>query len=74
MDVVDRIKAELASSPVVLFIHPWEVVDLRREKLPLDCRFRTGAVALECIADVLSGYRERDGRFVPMRDLGAMAA
>ena len=32
--------------PVVLFVHPWEFVDLTRERLRLDCRFRTGDVAL----------------------------
>src|SRR4051812_37221995 len=26
------------SAPVVLFVHPWEFVDLRREKLRYDCR------------------------------------
>jgi peptidoglycan/xylan/chitin deacetylase (PgdA/CDA1 family) len=72
--IVRRACLSALSNPVVLFIHPWELVDLRREKLPIDCRFRTGDVALECIADVLSGYRERDACFVRMRDLGTMAA
>jgi peptidoglycan/xylan/chitin deacetylase (PgdA/CDA1 family) len=57
------------SSPVVLFVHPWEFVDLRREKLRLDCRFKTGDVALACARDVLESYGRRGARFVHMRDL-----
>ena len=57
------------SSPVVLFVHPWEFVDLRREKLRLDCRFKTGDVALACVEDVLTSYKKRGARFARMRDL-----
>jgi len=59
------------SSPVVLFVHPWEFVDLRSEKLRLDCRFKTGDTALACIADVLRGYRKSGAQFVRMRELVA---
>lgn len=58
------------SSPIVLFVHPWEFVDLRREKLRLDCRFKTGDAALACVRDVLTSYAERGSTFVRMRDLG----
>lgn len=57
------------SSPVVLFVHPWELVDLTREKLRLDCRFKTGDVALECVRTVLAGYAAKGARFVRMREL-----
>jgi peptidoglycan/xylan/chitin deacetylase (PgdA/CDA1 family) len=57
------------SDPVVLFVHPWEFVDLRQERLRIDCRFRTGDVALGCVEDVLAGYRRRGARFVRMREL-----
>ncbi len=57
------------SSPIVLFAHPWEFVDLRREKLRLDCRFKTGDVALNCVRDVLTAYREKGAQFVRMREL-----
>jgi peptidoglycan/xylan/chitin deacetylase (PgdA/CDA1 family) len=57
------------SSPVVLFVHPWEFVDLRREKLRLDCRFNTGDIALRCVRDVLESYAQRGARFVRMREL-----
>jgi peptidoglycan-N-acetylglucosamine deacetylase len=63
-----------ASSPVVLFVHPWEFVDLRREKLRYDCRFRTGDVAIDCVSDVLHGMLRRGAQFKTMRELGAAAA
>jgi peptidoglycan-N-acetylglucosamine deacetylase len=57
------------SSPVVLFVHPWEFVDLRREKLRLDCRFKTGDAALGCVRQVLESYARNGARFVRMREL-----
>jgi len=58
------------SSPVVLFVHPWEFVDLRRETIRIDCRFRTGEIALACVRDVLRRYTRKGARFVRMRELG----
>jgi peptidoglycan/xylan/chitin deacetylase (PgdA/CDA1 family) len=60
------------SAPVVLFTHPWEFVDLRKEKLRYDCRFRTGDVALACVGDVLRGMQRRGATFRTMRDLAAV--
>jgi peptidoglycan/xylan/chitin deacetylase (PgdA/CDA1 family) len=57
------------SDPVVLFVHPWEFVDLRREKLRLDCRFKTGEIALACVREVLESYAAKGAEFVRMRDL-----
>ncbi len=62
------------SSPVVLFVHPWEFVDLRRERLRLDCRFKTGDEAVRCVDAVLSSYARRGARFVRMRELTTPAA
>jgi peptidoglycan/xylan/chitin deacetylase (PgdA/CDA1 family) len=56
------------ASPVVLFVHPWEFVDLTRERLRLDCRFNTGPVAFARVRAVLEAYRRRGARFVTMRD------
>jgi hypothetical protein len=55
--------------PVVLFVHPWEFVDLTRERLRLDCRFRTGAVALQCLREVIQLFQRRGDTLVTMRDL-----
>jgi peptidoglycan/xylan/chitin deacetylase (PgdA/CDA1 family) len=52
------------ADPVVLFVHPWEFVDLRREKLRLDCRFRTGPEALAALRSVIRFYKDRGGRFL----------
>jgi peptidoglycan-N-acetylglucosamine deacetylase len=57
--------------PVVLFVHPWEFVDLTRERLRYDCRFRTGDVALRCLRDVIDAFSRRGATFVPMRELVA---
>ena len=62
------------SSPVVLFVHPWEFVDLRRERLRFDCRFKTGDVALACVREVLRDYATQGARFVTMRELQSGAA
>ena len=61
------------ASPVVLFVHPWEFVDLRRERLRLDCRFKTGDVAMACVRDVLQSFAKRGARFTTVRELGAAA-
>ena len=57
--------------PVVLFVHPWEFVDLTRERLRYDCRFRTGDVALRCLREVIESFAARGAEFVPMRELAA---
>lgn len=57
------------SGPVVLFVHPWEFVDLRHTDLRLDCRFNTGEIALRRVRDVLRFFRRRGARFLTMRDL-----
>ena len=57
--------------PVVLFVHPWEFVDLTHEKLRYDCRFRTGDVALRCLREVIDTFARRGATFVTMRELVA---
>jgi hypothetical protein len=59
------------SNPVVLFVHPWEFVDLRKEQLRIDCRFRTGDTALECVRTLLRGYKTRGARFARMGELSS---
>ena len=57
--------------PVVLFVHPWEFVDLTHERLRLDCRFRTGDVALRCLREVIELFQHRGDTFHTMRELAA---
>jgi peptidoglycan-N-acetylglucosamine deacetylase len=56
------------SSPVVLFVHPWEFVDLTRERLRMDCRFRTGDPALTALREVIGLFQSRGARFGRMSD------
>jgi len=55
-------------APVVLFVHPWEFVDLRRERLRFDCRFRTGDAALACARSAVRLFAARGATFAPMRE------
>jgi peptidoglycan/xylan/chitin deacetylase (PgdA/CDA1 family) len=57
------------TSPVVLFVHPWEFVDLTREKLRLDCRFQTGAPALRAVSEVIHLFQDRGATFRPISAL-----
>jgi peptidoglycan/xylan/chitin deacetylase (PgdA/CDA1 family) len=59
------------ADPVVLFVHPWEFVDLTRENLRYDCRFRTGDVAFRCLREVIDAFVARGAQLVTMRDLAA---
>lgn len=59
----------LLSSPVVLYVHQWEFVDLRNEKLRLDCRFNTGPTAVNCLRSVLRHFKRKNARFLKMQDL-----
>jgi len=61
-------------SPVVLFVHPWEFVDLSRERLRLDCRFGTGTRAIQSVLDVVALFAERGAAFLRMNQLQAPAA
>ena len=62
------------ADPVVLFVHPWEFVDLTHEDLRYDCRFRTGDVALQCLREVITLFQRRSAQFLTMRELDPAAA
>lgn len=62
------------ASPVVLFVHPWEFVDLTREKLRFDCRFRTGSPAILALQSVVRLFKSRGDRFCRIDRLGSGAA
>ncbi len=55
--------------PVVLFVHPWEFVDLTHEDLRYDCRFRTGDFALRALREVIELFQRAGATFLPMREL-----
>ncbi|MDR1990307.1 MAG: polysaccharide deacetylase family protein [Acidobacteriaceae bacterium] len=57
--------------PAVLFVHPWEFVDFRRERLRFDCRFRTGDMALACVRSALRLLKAHGATFDVMREYSA---
>jgi peptidoglycan-N-acetylglucosamine deacetylase len=57
------------TSPVVLYVHPWEFVDWRKTSLRWDCRVKTGPVALDCLRSVLRHFKQKKARFLRMADL-----
>lgn len=60
--------------PVVLFIHPWELVDLSGERIRWDCRAGTGARALAAVREVLRLFQEQGARFGTASDLAEAGA
>jgi peptidoglycan/xylan/chitin deacetylase (PgdA/CDA1 family) len=56
------------SEPAVVFVHPWEFVDLRRTTLRFDCRFKTGETALACLRDTIRFFKNRHAAFGTMRE------
>jgi peptidoglycan/xylan/chitin deacetylase (PgdA/CDA1 family) len=56
--------------PAVVFVHPWEFVDLRRERLRLDCRFKTGEPARCCLQESIAQLRRAAPRFLRLREYG----
>lgn len=61
-------------SPVVLFVHPWEFVDLTGVRLRYDCRFRTGAPALADLRAVIRLFKGRGARFLRLDELASQPA
>lgn len=55
--------------PAVLFVHPWEFVDFRKSNLRLDCRFRTGTPALDCLRKTILHFKAKGHRFLRMKEL-----
>lgn len=56
------------NDPVVLFVHPWEFVDLRATDLRWDCRAGTGQHALDSVASTLSLFKSRGWRLAKVGD------
>lgn len=59
-------------SPVVLFVHPWEFVDLRSERLRWDCRMGTGEHARRSLRTALTFFRDRQARFRRVGEVAGM--
>jgi len=68
--VRDRWLDRLAS-PVVLFVHPWEFVDLTKTRIRWDCRLGTGDHALRSLDAVIEYFARRGARFRRVDELPA---
>lgn len=56
------------SKPPVVFVHPWEFVDLRQTSLRFDCRFKTGDAAIVCLRDTIRFFKTRQAAFATLRE------
>jgi len=65
--LIRRIYLSLLKEPIVLFVHPWEFVDLTKEKLRLDCRFKTGDTAIDCLRDTIIDLKKKGAEFARIR-------
>jgi hypothetical protein len=59
----------LLDSPTVLFVHPWEFIDLRSAPLRFDIKVRTGDPALACLRETIRFYKRKNARFQRIRDV-----
>lgn len=59
------------ASPVVLFVHPWEFVDLTKTNLRWDCRFNTGPTALARLRSTLHLFKKADAAFSTVGELAS---
>lgn len=55
--------------PVVLFVHPWEFIDLQNEKLRFDCRWRTGEFSLNAIAETIDFFQKKGASFQTLNSM-----
>ncbi|MBI2091739.1 MAG: polysaccharide deacetylase family protein [Deltaproteobacteria bacterium] len=55
--------------PVVLFVHPWEYVNLQKEHLRFDCKFRTGDIAFDVLRETICFFKDRGAVFLRMEEL-----
>jgi len=64
----------MLKSPVTLFVHPWEFVDLTQTGIRYDCRFRTGQPALDRLRSSLRWFKAHGFTFRLVHEAPALAA
>lgn len=62
------------ASPVVLFVHPWEMVDLSDAPIPWDCRAGTGPAALESLRQVVHLFKNLGAPFLRISEAAIAAS
>ncbi|CAN5643519.1 polysaccharide deacetylase family protein [soil metagenome] len=63
--VLERVRAP------VLFVHPWELVDMSRTGIRLDCRFNTGEPALANLSAIIRWLKETGYRFLTVSEFAS---
>ena len=64
-----RFRLNRLENPAVLFVHPWEFVDLSQEKIRIDCRWRTGETALQQLGVAIHHLQKTGWQFVTLNSL-----
>lgn len=52
----------------VLFVHPWEFIDMSKTGIRYDCRFNTGETALKRLQRVVTYFQAHEYRFVTVSE------
>jgi peptidoglycan-N-acetylglucosamine deacetylase len=55
-------------SPIVLFFHPWEFVDMAYEPVRWDCKINTGTIALDFLESMIKILKNKHYRFCKISD------
>ncbi|MBC7085827.1 MAG: polysaccharide deacetylase family protein [Methanomethylovorans sp.] len=53
----------------VLFVHPWEYVDMSQTAIRPDCKFNTGEKALENLAGLITYFKEKGYTFLTISEM-----
>lgn len=54
----------------VIFVHPWEFVDMSKMPIRLDCKFNTGEKALENLKTLIHAYKAENCLFLTLEERG----
>lgn len=53
----------------VLFVHPWEFVDMSQTPIRYDCKFNTGETALNNLRAIIRHFKSKDYDFLRIREM-----
>ncbi len=53
----------------VLFIHPWEFIDMTNSPIRWDCKFNTGKVALQNLSAVIMHFKKKGYSFLTLHEM-----
>lgn len=56
----------------VIFVHPWEFVDMSGTPIRIDCRFNTGEKALENLRTLIRAFKAENYRFFTLKERASL--